>query len=187
MGSKRIILGLFFSIAAATMAVGQPVQSKYDTLYVFTDVQPQYTGGDMQFYIDLGNLLTVSVNETFRLRIERDGYQAVLGFVVNKQGAVDSLFHDRLGRDAWLDREIAQAFSEMEQWQPGRVNNNPVNTLVYIELILHATTGSITAVYQPIYPNSYVLADKHFDKKWTKWAILGVVAVIGLFYLLSRL
>lgn len=160
---------------------------RYDSLYTNPEVIPRYPTGDVGFYEELTNQLSPLLSPFAMDQLAPNGYRAIIGFVVNTDGVIDSVFHDNRSTHFFLQDQIHRAYRQTQPWQPGRVDGEPVATLVYMEFILTGSDPVWQLYFQPLFPQSAVLANTRFDKKWTKWAILGVIATVGLFYLLISL
>lgn len=168
-------------LLSSTYAFGQ------DSLYINPTVKPTYPTGDIGFYEDLTNQISQQLDPYLMRQMAPGGYQAIIGFVVNPKGIIDSVFHDNRSTHYFLDTQLGRAFRQTQPWQPGIDHGDTVSTLIFMEFYLTGSDPVWHLAYQPLYPNSVILANRKFDKKWTKWAILGVIATVGLFYLLMQL
>lgn len=183
----KFVLTLWCCLLGASLLLPAQRHEPYDSLYINPEVRPQYPTNDPGFYEDLTNQISNQLDPYLIRQMSPNGYRAIIGFVVNKEGRIDSVFHDNRSDHYYLQDQIHQAYRLTQQWSPGREQGEPVHTLVYMEFVLVGSDPVWELVFQPLYPNSVVLANTEFDKKWTKWAILGVIVTIGLFYLLIEL
>ncbi len=158
-----------------------------DSLYTNPQERPIYPTGDPGMYEDIINRLTIDIDPMYWRQVNQGNYQAIIAFVVDTDGMVDTVWHDRRSVDFFLQDYIHQAIYNLQPFTPGKENGIAINTLVYMDLYLVRDGLSFQLDYQPLYPNSAVLANTSFDKKWTKWALLGVLATIGIFALLIGL
>jgi hypothetical protein len=168
--------------------LGQEASVDEDSIYTDPDIYPTYKEGELSLFLYIENMLFLNLRQDqIDQIITNRGYASIVRFLVLKNGTIKDVKLDEFSNDFYLTSEIEFIFNRMPAWNPGMIDSMPVITKVYMHVDIENNNGNLEVAYRPVFPESVVLSNKKFKKKNTLWALVGVAAVIGLFYMLIKL
>jgi len=120
---------IIFVIILNTIIFAQPVfdyaQDCDPILYLYVDEMPRlkYDGGLSQY-----------IEDNLKWPYQIDASEEILiSFVVTKQGTISNIKIEK-GRIKIFIDEILNLIHSMPDWESGKINNKPVNTLLYLPI-----------------------------------------------------
>ena len=180
------ILSLLFMLPLLLAGQKYDSPSRTDSVYIFVDAAPRFPGGDEEMYRYIEEQLFLQLSTPLLDRMNESGsYDCLVKFVVDRQGKISGAGMDNRSRDFYLSDDIIRIINNMPVWQPGKVQGEAVNTLVYLKLEIENGNSYPQIHYHPLYPDSAVWARKKMNKKQKRYAILAAILLTGLLFLFS--